>query len=608
MRCTTPVAHHRRRRLASPPAGQQGGDRAPATAWRGRRSRVQDLRDECARSTVRTWRTVREPIREATSQSHTRWTCLTSSTAGDHRAVTRSCARPSGAAARRPLPRPASWPSAGGLAHDGHRRLRPADRRGVPRRPRRRRHVRQRRRRRSPPPAAGRPGGRAAAAAGVVDGPHAVPGVARAIDYDFRCGLPDVARFPFDIVASAASARQLRPGGVGRVQYGEPAGHPALRAAIARHLGVSRPCRASADDIVVTNGIQQAIDLVARVLLAPGDRVAVEDPGYPPARSLLAHAGPRRRRRAGRRRGHRRRCHPGRRPRAVLVTPSHQFPLGHTMSLRRRVALLRWAEGHDAAIIEDDYDSEFRFGGRPIEPLQSLDTQRPRALHRARSPRRCCRRCGSGSSSRRRRCGRRCTPPSTSPTGRRRRRSSWPSPSSSTAAGSPATCGRCAPLYRERHRARSRRSSTSEFAGVLQEVPSAAGLHLSARRRRRCAPTSARRSSTPRAGRRRRRLLAGLVRPCSSRASAGVVHRLRRRPARRHPRRPRAPARRLRLTVALPHFAAPRMVVRGCEATTAGQTFDVRSAQNGARSSRLRILPEPVLGSSSSHEIDRGTL
>ena len=189
--------------------------------------------------------------------------------------------------------------------------------------------------------------------------------------FDLRCGLPDFSRFPYESWRRL-TASELRLGGVGRAKYGEPAGHPALRAAIARHIGVSRAVRATADDVIVTNGFQQAMDVIARVLLEPGDRIAVEDPGYPPPRGLLATMGmdvvgvpvddegivvdaiP-----AG--------------VRAVLVTPSHHFPLGHTMSLRRRLALLRWAEREDAAIVEDDYDSEFRFGGRPIEPLQRLD-------------------------------------------------------------------------------------------------------------------------------------------------------------------------------------------------------------------------------------------
>jgi GntR family transcriptional regulator/MocR family aminotransferase len=146
-----------------------------------------------------------------------------------------------------------------------------------------------------------------------------------------------------------------------------------LRQAIATHLGVARRVRATAEDIVVTSGTQQAVDVVARVLLESGDRVAVEDPGYGPPRRVLtslgakvagvpvdgeglvvdaipAHA------------------------RLVYVSPSHQFPLGVTMSLRRRLALLAWAARHGAAIVEDDYDSEFRYGGCPIEPLQTLDT------------------------------------------------------------------------------------------------------------------------------------------------------------------------------------------------------------------------------------------
>jgi len=130
--------------------------------------------------------------------------------------------------------------------------------------------------------------------------------------------------------------------------------------------------RARAGEVFVTNGFQQALDLIARVLLAPGDVVAVEDPGYPPptmlfrslrmrvvgipvdAEGLVVSAIP-----------------DG--TRLVYVTPSHQYPLGMAMSLARRRQLLAWAERHDAVIVEDDYDSEFRYAGRPLEPVQSID-------------------------------------------------------------------------------------------------------------------------------------------------------------------------------------------------------------------------------------------
>jgi GntR family transcriptional regulator/MocR family aminotransferase len=124
--------------------------------------------------------------------------------------------------------------------------------------------------------------------------------------------------------------------------------------------------------VVVTNGTQQAVDIVARVLLAPGDRVVVEDPGYGPPRRLFATLGARVAGVPVDAEGLIVDAIP-RDTRLVYVTPSHQYPLGMSMSLARRMALLAWAERHDAAIIEDDYDSEFRFVGRPIEPLQTLD-------------------------------------------------------------------------------------------------------------------------------------------------------------------------------------------------------------------------------------------
>jgi GntR family transcriptional regulator / MocR family aminotransferase len=193
----------------------------------------------------------------------------------------------------------------------------------------------------------------------------------REAECDFRPGIPDARLFPYQTWRRLL-ARELNPAAVGAGHYADPAGHLGLRRAIARHLGVARGVQATAEEVVVTNGTQQAVDIVARVLLAPGDRVAVEDPCYGPPRQLLQTLGarvtgvpvddqglvvdaiP-----------------PG--TRLVCVTPSHQFPLGMAMSLPRRMALLAWAQRHHAAIVEDDYDSEFRYGDRPIEPLQTLD-------------------------------------------------------------------------------------------------------------------------------------------------------------------------------------------------------------------------------------------
>jgi GntR family transcriptional regulator / MocR family aminotransferase len=110
------------------------------------------------------------------------------------------------------------------------------------------------------------------------------------VRFDFRTGIPDTTLFPYQSWRRLL-ARQLRPSAVGAGAYGDPAGHAGLRLAIARHVGLARGVQAGAEDVVVTNGTQQAIDLVARVLLAPGDRVAVESPGYGPPRRLLASLG-----------------------------------------------------------------------------------------------------------------------------------------------------------------------------------------------------------------------------------------------------------------------------------------------------------------------------
>jgi GntR family transcriptional regulator/MocR family aminotransferase len=209
--------------------------------------------------------------------------------------------------------------------------------------------------------------------AGWTFGPVLTSGEEATPRYDFRTGIPDATLFPFDTWRRLVSAElRLRANGPGT--YAAPAGHPALRAAIARSLGYGRSVRATADDVVVTNGTQHALDLIARVLLRPGDVVAVEEPGYPPARRLFASIGARVVGVPVDEDG----LVVGKLPgtaRLVYTTPSHQFPLGGAMSLDRRRELLDWARTRPVAIVEDDYDSEFRFSARPLEPLYSLDTQ-----------------------------------------------------------------------------------------------------------------------------------------------------------------------------------------------------------------------------------------
>lgn len=193
----------------------------------------------------------------------------------------------------------------------------------------------------------------------------------RDADYDFGVGTPDPALFPFTTWRRLV-AHEFRGPVAQYARYGDPGGHAPLRAAIARHTGVSRAVRADADDVIVTQGAQQAFDLIGRVLISEGTAVAVEDPGYPYVRWLFHSLG----------------AHVIGVPvdgeglnvdaipaaaRIVYVTPSHQFPLGTAMSLQRRTALLAWAERRGGVIIEDDYDSEFRFSGRPLDPLQTLD-------------------------------------------------------------------------------------------------------------------------------------------------------------------------------------------------------------------------------------------
>jgi GntR family transcriptional regulator/MocR family aminotransferase len=199
--------------------------------------------------------------------------------------------------------------------------------------------------------------------------PAAAPGSPS--PYHFAVGVPDARLFPLTSWRRLV-AKELRPAAVRRAAYAEPAGSAPLRASIARYIGIARSVRAGADDVLVTQGAQQAFDLIGRVLIDPGTIVAVEEPGYPPVRELFQSLGARVVGVPVDDEGLDVSALPHS-ARLVYVTPSHQFPLGVPMSLSRRAGLLAWAERRNAVVIEDDYDSEFRFEGRPLEPLQSLD-------------------------------------------------------------------------------------------------------------------------------------------------------------------------------------------------------------------------------------------
>lgn len=193
------------------------------------------------------------------------------------------------------------------------------------------------------------------------------------IAYDFSVGTPDPALFPAESWRRFVAA-ELRGGILRSGHYRDPAGLQRLREALARHLAVARSVDALADDILITSGAQQAFDLIGRVLLDPGDVVAVEDPGYPPVRQLFETMGARVVSVPVDGQGIRVDALPAR-AKLVYVTPSHQFPLGSVLSFERRARLLAWASAAGAVIIEDDYDSEYRYASRPLDPLQRLDTE-----------------------------------------------------------------------------------------------------------------------------------------------------------------------------------------------------------------------------------------
>jgi len=190
----------------------------------------------------------------------------------------------------------------------------------------------------------------------------------------FRTGVPEYRFFPH-ATWRRLSARALRQWSKRPFGYPPVEGVPALREAIARHVAFSRAVACSGDDVVVTSGAQRAFDLLARLLVTPGHtRVAVESPGYPPLRLAFAAAGAEIVAVPVDDEGLRVDLLPGD-VRVVCVTPSHQSPTGAALSLARRAALLDHARRHDAVIVEDDYDGEFRYTARPLDALQTLDRE-----------------------------------------------------------------------------------------------------------------------------------------------------------------------------------------------------------------------------------------
>jgi GntR family transcriptional regulator/MocR family aminotransferase len=185
---------------------------------------------------------------------------------------------------------------------------------------------------------------------------------------------PALGEFPLESWRRLTNRRMRRPA-IGLLASGDPQGLPALRAALADYLTEARGLICSAENVLVVSGAQQALDLVGRVLLDPGDIAVVEDPGYPGVSEALSAVGAK--------------LEPvpvdaqGLDPehlaqlpgpvKLVAVTPSHQFPLGGTMPLARRLGLLALARQRGCMIVEDDYDCEYRYSGPPLPALQGLD-------------------------------------------------------------------------------------------------------------------------------------------------------------------------------------------------------------------------------------------
>jgi GntR family transcriptional regulator / MocR family aminotransferase len=188
----------------------------------------------------------------------------------------------------------------------------------------------------------------------------------------FRANLPALDLFPTTLWAQI-TAKRLRRASMNLLLGCDSMGYRPLREAVADYLVTSRGAKCAPDQIAIVSGAQEALDLVTRIFLNPGDRVCMEEPGYIGAAMVFEAAGANVSAATLDDQGMK--LHPQRLrgSRLIYVTPGHQFPLGITMSLPRRLALLEWARRSGALILEDDYDSEYRYSGRPVPALQGLD-------------------------------------------------------------------------------------------------------------------------------------------------------------------------------------------------------------------------------------------
>lgn len=192
----------------------------------------------------------------------------------------------------------------------------------------------------------------------------------------FTPGTPAIHYFPLPLWRRLYD-RVLREEGSALLGYGDPAGERSLRSAIARHLALSRGIECDASQIVITEGALEGVNLCTQLLSETGDIAWIEDPGYAGAKSAFAKSGLTMVGMPVDEEGMRLETEGEHSPTLIFTSPSHQFPYGSVLSIHRRFALLEFARQHNAWIIEDDYDSEFRYSGEPVPAMMGMQKNAP---------------------------------------------------------------------------------------------------------------------------------------------------------------------------------------------------------------------------------------